>query len=65
MIYVVTKSERGFRKWFYQNSVLEKWDELMHFFSDKHVVEIFKSETLIPQDFLKMRFLQLNYGENK
>lgn len=60
MIYIVTHSERGYRKWFYNNNILDKWDELMQFFKDKHLVEIFKSDTLISQDFLKIRY---NAGE--
>lgn len=61
MLYVITKSERGYRKWFYQNQVLEKWGEFMQFFKDKHIVEMFKSDTLIPQDFLKIRYNQIKY----
>jgi hypothetical protein len=61
MIYVITHSDRGYRKWFYNNSILDKWGELMHFFRDKTIVEIFKSDTLIPQDFLRIRYNQVKY----
>ena len=61
MIYVITHTERGYRKWFYNDSILDKWDRLMSFFKDKHVIEIFKSDTLIPQDFLKIRYNQVKY----
>jgi len=65
MIYIITQSERGIRKWFYRDEILGKWNELMVFFKDKHIVEAFKSDTLEIADFLKIRFTQLKYGDSR
>ena len=60
MIFIITRSDRGYRKWFYKDGMMEKWGELVMFFKDKHIVDWFKSDTLLPQDFLKIRIHERN-----
>lgn len=65
MIFVITKSKDSIKKWFYTNEVLKDWKTFFSFFSHKKVIEVFKSDTLTVQDFLKMDYLPIKYEEAK
>lgn len=63
MIFVVTKSKDGYKKWFYSNEASKDWHKLFDFFKYKKVVEVFKSDTLSVIDFLKSNYYPIKYEE--